>query len=210
MSDFNCNDLNWEKCDGLIPAIVQDSTSGQVLMLGFMNEEALQLTLSTKKVTFFSRSRQSLWVKGETSGNYLNFIKIASDCDSDALLILANPEGPTCHLGTQSCFGDNDTGDWQILYKLEKIITQRAKDMPSDSYTASLLSSGINKITQKVGEEAVETVIAGLNEGDDELCNELADLFYHTLVLLKFRQLGVADVLKVLKVRLENDESNSS
>jgi len=202
MSNFNYNNLNWEKCDGLIPAIIQDSKSGKILMLGFMNKESLQLTLSTRKVTFFSRSRQSLWLKGETSGNYLNLIKIVSDCDNDALLILANPEGPTCHAGTQSCFNNDDVYDWQVLHKVETIITQRAKDMPSNSYTAFLLNNGINKITQKVGEEAVETVIAGLKENDDKLCNEIADLFYHILVLLKFRNLSIVNVLNKLKCRL--------
>jgi len=201
--DFNDNDLNWDKTNGLIPAIIQDAKVGTVLMLGYMNKEALEITLKTGRVTFYSRSKQKIWVKGETSGNYLKLKTITLDCDSDTFLIMVSPEGPTCHKGDQSCFkSNNKLNDWNILQTLETLILSRVREGSPDSYTVSLLNSGINKVTQKVGEEAVETVIAGLMESDEQLCNEIADLFYHTLVLLNCRKLFLADVLTVLVTRL--------
>ena len=208
MSPFNSNILDWEKDRGLLPAVVQDANTGTVLMLGYMNKVALETTLKTKKVTFFSRSRQALWVKGETSGNYLNLISIAADCDNDSLLITANPDGPTCHLNTPSCFKNNDNHSWQILPHLEAVIAQRKNALPHDSYTSALINEGINKVAQKVGEEAVETVIAALKENDKSLCNEMADLLYHALVLLQCRELSIADVLAVLKSRSEKSGSS--
>lgn len=202
MNEFNSESLDWKKGNGLLPAIVQDVNTGSVLMLGYMNEESLALTLTTNKVTFFSRSRQSLWMKGgEISGNYLDLISITADCDNDTLLVMANPQGPTCHLGTPSCFENNQDHAWQVLQNLETTIKQRQVTMPSDSYTADLISEGVNKVAQKVGEEAIETVIAALKESDKNLCNETADLLYHLLVLLRCRALSITDVLDVLKAR---------
>lgn len=203
MKEFAYYDLDWDKSNGLVPAIIQDSTSGKVLMLGFMNEEALQKTLHTKKITFFSRTRKALWTKGETSGNYLILNKIMQDCDNDALLILATPMGPTCHTGDQTCFKQEDIHSWQVIQTVESVIAKRINEMQSGSYTVSLVNKGINKIAQKVGEEAIETVIAGLNESDDKLCEEIADLMYHILVLLAFRKLSFEQVLAVLNARMK-------
>jgi len=202
MNTFSLNQLNWEKMDGLIPAIIQDANNGQVLMLGYMNQEALSITLKTSRVTFYSRSKQALWTKGKTSGNTLKLQKITHDCDQDCLLIQAHPTGPTCHKGTPSCFGEKQTAHWETLNQLEKIIAERAISKKENSYTNSLLKSGINKISQKVGEEAVESIIAALNEDDESLCNELADLFYHVIVLLKYRRIELSDVYKVLQKRM--------
>lgn len=194
--------LDWQKVDGLIPAIVQDAQSGQVLMLGYMNQEALQQTQQTGQVTFFSRSKQALWVKGETSGHFLQVVEITEDCDNDALLVLATPQGPTCHKGTPSCFVRETTyRDWEVLSQLESVITQRQQEMPADSYTTSLFESGIDKIAQKVGEEGVEVVIAALKESDERLTSESADLLFHLLVLLRQRGLSLADVLVELRRR---------
>lgn len=200
MIDFNYEQINWQKSNGLIPAIIQDYKTGQVLMLGFMNEAALQATLQTKKVTFYSRTRQSLWTKGETSGNFLQCIKITSDCDADSLLIFATPQGPTCHDGTASCFKQSEQ-TWQIIPELSATIQQRAQENSSTSYSANLLNQGLAKVAQKVGEEAVEVVIAALQESDDRLFNELADLIYHILILLEARQLSGNEVLEILRQR---------
>lgn len=194
------NQCNWDKSNGLLPAIIQHRDTGQVLMLGYMNKAALQQTLDTQHVTFYSRSRQSIWIKGETSGHYLLCDRVLLDCDQDSLLVLATPLGPTCHKGTTSCF-DNDTMTWQSLQALELVIQQRDEQRPVTSYTTTLLSSGINKIAQKVGEEAVETVVAGLKESDERVCSEMADLLYHLLVLLRARRLSVDDVFSELSNR---------
>lgn len=193
--------IDWEKCQGLVPAIIQHAKTAEVLMLGYMNREALQQTLDTKKVTFFSRTKQRLWVKGETSGNYLQLVGITQDCDQDSLLIQVNPQGNTCHLDKPTCFEETTPTDWQFLSTLEKIIDQRACELPDNSYTASLIKKGIHAVSQKVGEEGVETVIAALAESDDKLCNEAADLIYHLLVLLRLRKLSLHDVIAVLRKR---------
>ena len=192
--------LDWAKTDGLIPAIVQDATSGQVLMLGCMNEEALAKTLETGKVTFFSRSKGRLWTKGETSNNWLHLVDIATDCDSDALLVLARPDGPTCHRGTVSCFSPLEH-KWNFLRSLEVLIEGRRNADPSTSYTAHLFARGTKRIAQKVGEEGVETALAATVKDKEELKNEAADLVYHLLVLLADADLELADVIDILRAR---------
>lgn len=192
--------LDWAKTDGLIPAIVQDATSGQVLMLGCMNEEALAKTLETGKVTFFSRSKGRLWTKGETSNNWLHLVDIATDCDSDALLVLARPDGPTCHRGTVSCFSPLEH-KWNFLRSLEVLIEGRRNADPSTSYTAQLFARGTKRIAQKVGEEGVETALAATVKDKEELKNEAADLVYHLLVLLADADLELADVIDILRTR---------
>ncbi len=190
---------NFEKNGGLIPAIVQDEYSLEVLMLGYMNREALEATLHTGKVTFFSRSKNRLWVKGETSGNFLNLISITDDCDQDTLLIRAVPLGSVCHTGSRTCFGESFEGSF--LRKLEATIRERKELMPENSYATRLFNSGINKIAQKVGEEAVELVIEALGEDRDNLLNEAADLLFHTLVLLHAKGVNLRDVEAVLDER---------
>ena len=192
--------LDWAKTDGLIPAIVQDATSGQVLMLGCMNEEALAKTLETGKVTFFSRSKGRLWTKGETSNNWLHLVDIATDCDSDALLVLARPDGPTCHRGTVSCFSPLEH-KWNFLRSLEVLIEGRRNADPSTSYTAQLFARGTKRIAQTVGEEGVETALAATVKDKEELKNEAADLVYHLLVLLADADLELADVIDILRAR---------
>lgn len=192
--------LDWTKTDGLIPAIVQDATSGQVLMLGCMNEEALAKTLETGKVTFFSRSKGRLWTKGETSNNWLHLVDIATDCDSDALLVLARPDRPTCHRGTVSCFSPLEH-KWNFLRSLEVLIEGRRNADPSTSYTAQLFARGTKRIAQKVGEEGVETALAATVKDKEELKNEAADLVYHLLVLLADADLELADVIDILRAR---------
>lgn len=195
--------LAWEKMGGLIPAIVQDSVDGRVLMLGFMNSDALNVTLDTGRVTFWSRSREQLWTKGETSGNYLDLVEIHADCDRDCLLVRVVPEGPTCHLGTDSCFdGEGRVGpELAFLADLECVIAERDNKRPQGSYTTTLLESGVKRIAQKVGEEGVETALAAVAGDDDELLNESADLIYHLLVLLRSRKLELGSLIDVLKKR---------
>ena len=195
--------LAWEKMGSLIPAIVQDALDGRVLMLGYMNKQALDTTLDTGRVTFWSRSRECLWTKGETSGNTLELVEAHMDCDGDCLLIRARPEGPTCHLGTDTCFdGDAKTApELAFLAELERIITQRDDERPEGSYTTTLLESGVKRIAQKVGEEAVETALAAVAGDDEELLNESADLIYHLLVLLRSRKLELGSLLGVLRRR---------
>lgn len=193
--------LDWNKMDGLIPAIVQRDQTGVVLMLGYMNQEALQKTIETGLVTFYSRSKKRLWTKGETSGNQLTLVNIYSDCDNDCLLVHAEPTGPVCHLGSQDCFGDQTQSDWQVLHKLENTIAERDVERPQNSYTSELLNAGISRITQKVGEESIEVVIAAIQENDQAFCGEVADLLFHLLVLLRAKRLSLSNVIAILQER---------
>ena len=191
--------LNFNKGDGLIPAVIQDNTTLQVLMVGYMNEEAYLKTADEDRVTFFSRSKQRLWTKGESSGNFLTVKEILPDCDRDALLIRVVPAGPVCHLGTYSCFGDMEAKGF--LYRLEQIINARIDEDAPDSYTNKLYRKGINKIAQKVGEEAVELVIEAKDNDIDLFKNEAADLLYHLLVLLRARSVELKDIEELLSER---------
>lgn len=193
--------IDFEKGNGLVPAIVQDSKTSKVLMLGYMNKEALAKTESEGKATFFSRSKNRLWTKGETSGNYLNVEKIIPDCDNDTLLIKAMPEGPTCHTGKDTCFDEVNDQSENFLFYLEKIIHDRKSNPTESSYTASLFKEGINKIAQKVGEEATEVVIDAVSDDRERLKEESADLLYHLLVLLTEKEISLNDVVKVLEKR---------
>ena len=194
--------IDFEKMGGLVPAIIQDAVTRKVLMLGFMNEEAYQKTLDTKHVTFWSRSRNTLWTKGETSGNFLNLVDIKIDCDNDTLLVQANPDGPTCHTGTDTCWGEeNDANPLLFLTELQDFINKRKEEMPKGSYTTSLFNKGINKIAQKVGEEALETVIEATNGTNDHLVYEASDLLYHLLVMLTEKGLRIEDVAAELQKR---------
>ncbi|MEQ5400211.1 bifunctional phosphoribosyl-AMP cyclohydrolase/phosphoribosyl-ATP diphosphatase HisIE [Providencia rettgeri] len=195
-----CSQLAWQKVDNLMPVIVQHAVSGDVLMLGYMTPEALQVTLDSRKVTFFSRTKQRLWTKGETSNHFLNLIDIYPDCDSDTLLALALPDGPTCHNGTQSCFAPAQS-DWGFLFELETLLKERKTASPESSYTARLYASGTKRIAQKVGEEGVETALAATVNDRAELTNEAADLMYHLLVLLQDQELDLSTIIKRLKER---------
>lgn len=186
--------------DGLVPAIIQDAYTGKVLMLGFMNEEAFNKTNELQKVTFFSRSKNRLWVKGEESGNYLLLKGIKADCDNDTLLIKANPVGPVCHTGTDTCWGEKNTSE-NFLEQLEQIIAVRKNNPSEKSYTSSLFEKGVNKIAQKVGEEAVELVIESKDSNDELFKNEAADLLFHYLILLQAKGFSLSDVVEVLKSR---------
>jgi phosphoribosyl-ATP pyrophosphohydrolase/phosphoribosyl-AMP cyclohydrolase len=197
----NTNALAWAKMDNLIPAIVQNAVTGKVLMQGYMNQEALNKTLETGHVTFFSRSKQRLWTKGEESGNTLNLHSVTADCDQDSLLVLANPVGPTCHTGTESCWFDVQATDYTFIAVLEQLIASRKGADPSSSYTASLYNKGIKRIAQKVGEEGVETALAATVADLEELKNESADLMYHLLVLLQASGLSMQDVVGILRER---------
>lgn len=192
--------IDFQKSGGLVPAIVQDANSGQVLMLGYMNKEAVAHTFQNNKVTFFSRSKQRLWIKGESSGHHLHFQHMSLDCDADSLLIQAIPAGPTCHTGATSCFGEEKWG-LSFIDHLQNVITDRQQNPSKTSYTSSLFAKGIDKIAQKVGEEAVETVIEAKNEDRDKFLGETADLLYHLLILLKAKNVHVQSVLEVLKAR---------
>lgn len=192
--------LNWEKTGGLLPAIIQHALSGEVLMLGYMNPEALAKTQQTGKVTFYSRTKQRLWTKGETSGHFLNVVSIAPDCDQDSLLVLVNPIGPTCHKGTSSCFGDTHH-QWLFLYQLELLLAERKTADPASSYTAKLYASGTKRIAQKVGEEGVETALAATVNNRVELTNEASDLIYHLMVLLQDQALDLTRVIENLRKR---------
>lgn len=194
-------ELNFDKMNGLIPAIIQDDCTRKVLMLGFMNKEAYDKTVETGKVTFYSRSRQTLWTKGETSGNFLHVVSIKADCDNDTLLIQVKPEGPVCHTGTDTCWGEKNEGDIFFLSYLQDFIEKRHKEMPEKSYTTSLFQSGVNRMAQKVGEEAVETVIEATNGTDDRLVYEASDLIYHLIVLLTSKGLRIEDLARELKKR---------
>lgn len=197
--------LDWMKGDGLLPAVVQDAANGQVLMLGYMNREALERTLAGGEVVFFSRSRGRLWRKGETSGNTLGLVDAAADCDGDTLRIRARPAGPVCHLGTRSCFGEDAAGPPGFLGELEAVIHRRLEDAaegrPGDSYTARLAAAGRQRIAQKLGEEAVETALALAGEGGEALVEEAADLVYHLLVGLAVSGRSLDDVIRCLEGR---------
>jgi phosphoribosyl-ATP pyrophosphohydrolase/phosphoribosyl-AMP cyclohydrolase len=194
--------INFTKyADGLVPAIVQDANTKTVLMLGFMNQAAVDATLAEGKVTFYSRSKNRLWTKGEESGNFLNYISMSLDCDQDSLLIQANPEGPVCHMGTDTCWGEDNNTSIAFLNKLEQIIADRKKADPSSSYVASLFAKGINKIAQKVGEEAVEMVIEAKDNNEQLFLDESADLLFHYMILLQSKGYQLADVAKVLAQR---------
>lgn len=201
LSPFDPGTIDFEKGGGLLPAIVQHAATGEVLMLGYMNAQALEVTREKGLVTFWSRSKNRLWTKGETSGDVLRLVTLAADCDRDAVLVQALPEGPTCHLGTRSCFGDYPGPALAFLSDLSAIVDKRSEADPEDSYTARLLSKGINKVAQKVGEEGVETALAGVCEDNAALTGEAADLVFHLIVLLKARGLSLADVAEELKRR---------
>jgi len=191
--------LDFNKGAGLVPVIIQDHQTLEVLMLGYMNEEAWKKTQSEKKVTFFSRSKNRLWTKGEESGNYLNVVSIAIDCDNDTVLIKASPQGPTCHTGTRSCFQTDYNQNF--IFELEQIINDRYNNPKEDSYVNKLKLKGINKIAQKVGEEAVETVIAALKETETDFINESSDLLFHLMVLLKEKNISLQRIAKNLEER---------
>lgn len=193
--------IDWKKTDGLVPAIVQDVRTLQVLMLGYMNAAALKKTLSSKKVTFFSRSKQRLWTKGESSGNFLKLVRLEVDCDNDTLLIQATAAGPTCHRGTVSCFGDGGATGVGFLAQLDQVVADRIKSGDKTSYTVRLVQEGVARVAQKVGEEGVETALAALQKNSREFTGEAADLLYHLIVLLRAKKLSLADAIAVLEKR---------
>ncbi|MDR3141613.1 MAG: bifunctional phosphoribosyl-AMP cyclohydrolase/phosphoribosyl-ATP diphosphatase HisIE [Tannerellaceae bacterium] len=193
--------LDFDKAGGLIPAIIQDNKTNKVLMLGFMNEEAYQQTKKTGKVTFFSRTRDCLWTKGETSGNFLSVKQILTDCDTDTLLIKADPAGPVCHTGNDTCFGEQNREDVMFLKYLQNFIEQRRQEMPEGSYTTSLFMKGVNRMAQKVGEEAVETVIEATNGTEEGFIYEASDMIYHLIVLLTSKGLRIEDLSRELMKR---------
>ena len=199
-------EVDFKKMGGLVPAIVQDADTKTVLMLGYMNEEALQKTIETMKVTFWSRSRNTLWTKGETSGNFLNLVDIKIDCDQDTLLVKAIPDGPTCHKGTDTCWAETNEKNPLLFFSfLQDFIEKRKEEMPEGSYTTKLFNSGVNKMAQKVGEEALETVIEACNGTNDKLVYEGADMLYHLLVLLTEKGLRIEDLAKELMKRHDPD-----
>ncbi|HEJ9485410.1 TPA: bifunctional phosphoribosyl-AMP cyclohydrolase/phosphoribosyl-ATP diphosphatase HisIE [Proteus mirabilis] len=205
MNSAKVAQLDWEKVDNLMPVVIQNAISGDVLMLGYMNKEALNVTLESGNVTFYSRTKQRLWTKGETSGNFLKLVNIYPDCDNDTLLILANPIGPTCHNGTESCFAPAQS-QWGFLYELENLLRERKKASPDSSYTARLYASGTKRIAQKVGEEGVETALAATVNDREELKNEASDLLYHLMVLLQDQSLSLSDVIGCLQERHKKAE----
>ncbi|MDD3021517.1 MAG: bifunctional phosphoribosyl-AMP cyclohydrolase/phosphoribosyl-ATP diphosphatase HisIE [Alphaproteobacteria bacterium] len=198
---INIEELDWKKVDGMMPAIVQDYMSRQVLMLGYMSREALEKTLQTGKITFFSRTRKSLWTKGETSGNFLGLKSIFIDCDKDTLLVLADPIGPTCHMGTVSCFEGDTIPATSFLNELAALIHDRNITRPKDSYTTSLFEAGKSRVAQKVGEEGVELALAHMEGEKEHIVNEAADLIYHSIVLLEHAGIPFEDVCQTLKNR---------
>ncbi|MEQ8404484.1 MAG: bifunctional phosphoribosyl-AMP cyclohydrolase/phosphoribosyl-ATP diphosphatase HisIE [Oceanicaulis sp.] len=195
------SEIDFEKGGGLVPAIVQHADTGEVLMLAYMNEDALETTRRTQNVTFYSRSKERLWTKGETSGNVLSLVSITPDCDADTLLVKARPAGPACHTGSKTCFGEEPGPGVGFLGALQHVVDERAKADPAESYTAKLLAKGVLKCAQKVGEEGVEVALAGTAEDDDALLNESADLLFHLTVLLKARGLKLEDAVRVLEAR---------
>lgn len=202
---MDIKDLDFKKADGLIPAIVQDAGTFQVLMLGYMNEDAVKQTLEEERVTFYSRSKGRLWTKGETSGNYLDLVNIQSDCDNDTLLVLANPQGPVCHTGETSCFHEKKfkpkKDKYAFLEELEALIHDRKASMPEGSYTSYLFEKGVDKIAQKVGEEAVETIVEAKNTRKKKFVGEVADLLFHLMVLMAEKGVSLKKVVKRLKKR---------
>ena len=201
MPDINLDKIDWDKGEGLVPAIVQNSDNGQVLMLAYMDRAALAQTISSKKVTFFSRSKNRLWTKGETSGNWLDYISGEMDCDADTLLIQARPQGPSCHTGSVTCFNDQTASNIGFLDQLSTLIAERHKTMPKGSYTTSLFTEGKARIAQKVGEEGVELALARMKDDSAEMANEAADLLFHMMVLLEDAGLSLADAISVLQDR---------
>ncbi len=193
--------LNFDKMGGLLPAIIQDSQTNEVLMLGFMNQEAYEKTVSEGKVTFYSRSKERLWTKGEESGNFMNVVEILEDCDADTLLIRANPKGPACHTGKRTCFGETAQDDLSFLKNLQALLRNRKEKLPKKSYTAKLFRKGPRKIAKKVGEEAAELIIEAMDSNDKLFLNEAADLLFHMTILLVDRGYMLEDVVKVLKER---------
>ena len=193
--------IDFSKENGLVPAIIQDATTKNVLMLGYMNADALQKTQESGKVTFYSRTKNRLWTKGEESGYFLECKDIQLDCDNDTFLIQAQPQGPTCHQGTDTCWGDTNSASYGFLTQLEAVITQRASEKPEASYVASLFEKGINKIAQKVGEEAVETVIEAKDDSEELFLDESADLLFHYLILLQAKGYSLKDISRVLELR---------
>ncbi|WP_092110625.1 bifunctional phosphoribosyl-AMP cyclohydrolase/phosphoribosyl-ATP diphosphatase HisIE [Prevotella sp. KH2C16] len=194
--------INFDKMGGLVPAIIQDATTRNVLMLGFMNKEAYEKTINTGKVTFWSRSRNCLWTKGETSGNFLHLVEIKDDCDEDTLLVRVHPTGPTCHKGTDTCWGeDNEQNPLLFLTELQDFIEKRHEEMPEGSYTTSLFKKGVNRMAQKVGEEALEAVIEATNGSNEKLVYEAADMMYHLIVLLTSKNLRIEDIATELQRR---------
>ncbi len=198
MSPEQITNLDWEKQGGLLPAVVQDVSNGRVLMLGYMNREALDATIETGHVTFWSRSKERLWTKGETSGNALALVRIETDCDSDSLLVIAKPNGPTCHLGRASCFAEAPSN---FLADLDVLVRERERDRPEGSYTTKLFESGVRRIAQKVGEEAVEMALAAVDQDEEALLGEGADLLYHLTVLLRSRGLSLQAAVNVMRDR---------
>ncbi len=193
--------IDFNKNNGLVPAIIQDAETKTVLMLGYMNHDAYNKTIETNRVTFFSRSKHRLWTKGEISNNYLNLVSIDIDCDNDTLLVMVKPEGPTCHTGTDTCWNKENIANYGFLSKLEDVIAERRENMSNESYTASLFKKGINKIAQKVGEEAIEVVIEAKDNNDNLFLNESADLLFHYLILLQAKGFKLNDVVEVLEKR---------
>jgi len=196
------NKINFEKMNGLVPAVIQDNSTLKVLMLGFMDAGAVKKTVETGRVTFYSRTKKRLWIKGEESGNFLEVVRILIDCDDDTLLIMVNPSGPVCHTGADTCFfEDNKVQELQFLSYLQDFIDKRKSEMPEGSYTTSLFEKGAAKITQKVGEEAVETIIGALTNDDENFIYESADLLYHLIVLLSYKGYRIEDIVRELKKR---------
>ncbi len=204
MTPADATSLDWSKGDGLLPAIIQHARTGRVLMLGYMSEDSLRDTLESGRVVFFSRSRQQLWTKGETSGNFLNVVNVSTDCDHDAILVTADPLGPTCHLGSESCFDEAEATDAQrlaFLSLLERIIANRIAEQPDGSYVARLFERGPSRMAQKVGEEGIEVALASVTRDDDGVISESADLLFHLLLLLRSRDLSLAAVVDELRAR---------
>ena len=201
MPMINSENLAWEKGNGLLPAIIQDVNTSQVLMLGYMNADALAKTVTTKKVTFYSRSKGRLWTKGETSGNWLDFVSAEVDCDADTILVQAQPHGPVCHTGNRTCFNDHEANSTGFLDQLSVLIASRHRTMPERSYTTSLFRDGTARIAQKVGEEGVELALARMKNDPEETKNEAADLLFHMMVLLEDSGLAFSDVVEVLQTR---------
>lgn len=201
MPEIYGNSLDWEKGGGLLPAIIQDVDTRQVLMLGYMNKEALSTSISTQKVTFYSRSKNKLWTKGETSGNWLDFISVEMDCDADTILVQARPQGPTCHTGSRTCFNNDVASNISFLDQLTALIAERHQSMTENSYTTSLFQEGTARIAQKVGEEGVELALARMKSDVNETKNEAADLLFHMMVLLEDAGLQISEVVAVLEDR---------